>query len=142
LALTFMGWQGFKEVWVALLLLAFMIPLPDFLYQSVSAQSQLISSQLGVAIIRLFGISVLLEGNVIDLGSYKLQVVEACSGLRYLYPLLSVGFLMAYMYPAALRWRLLLLLSTIPITVITNSMRIAITGVLIQRWGSGMGEGF
>src|SRR5437870_5694902 len=72
LALTFMGRQGFKEVWVPLLLLAFMIPLPNFLYQRVSAESQLISSELGVAIIRFFGISVLLEGNVIDLGNYKL----------------------------------------------------------------------
>jgi exosortase D (VPLPA-CTERM-specific) len=90
----------------------------------------------------VFDYSVYLEGNVIDLGSYKLQVIEACSGLRYLYPLLSVGFLMAYMYPAALRWRVLLMLSTIPITVLTNSIRIAITGVLVERWGSGMANGF
>jgi len=77
LALTFMGWRGFKIVWIPLLLLIFTIPLPTFLYQGLSAEMQLVSSQIGVAIIRLFGISVLLEGNVIDLGNYKLQVAEA-----------------------------------------------------------------
>jgi len=142
LALTFMGWQGFREAWVALLLLAFMIPLPDFLYQSVSAQSQLISSQLGVAIIRLFGISVLLEGNVIDLGSYKLQVVEACSGLRYLFPLMALGFIAAYFFKGALWKRAIIFLSTIPITILMNSLRIGVIGVMVEHWGRAAAEGF
>ena len=142
LALTFMGWQGFKEIWVPLLLLAFMIPLPNFLYQSVSAQSQLISSQLGVAIIRLFGISVLLEGNVIDLGNYKLQVVEACSGLRYLFPLMALGFIAAYFFKGALWKRAIIFLSTIPITILMNSFRIAVIGIMVEHWGRGAAEGF
>jgi len=142
LALTFMGWQGFKQVWVPLLLLAFMIPLPDFLYQSVSAQSQLISSQLGVAIIRLFGISVLLEGNVIDLGSYKLQVVEACSGLRYLFPLMALGFIAAYFFKGALWKRAIIFLSAIPITILMNSFRIGVIGVMVEHWGRAAAEGF
>ena len=57
----------------------------------LSQKLQLISPQLGVWVIRLLGISVYLEGNVIDLGTYKLQVVEACSGLRYLFPLMTLG---------------------------------------------------
>jgi exosortase D (VPLPA-CTERM-specific) len=122
--------------------LLFSIPMPYLVESQLTWRLQLVSSNLGVAMLRVFDYSVYLEGNVIDLGSYKLQVIEACSGLRYLYPLLSVGFLMAYMYPAALRWRVLLMLSTIPITVLTNSIRIAITGVLVERWGSGMANGF
>ena len=62
---------------------------------------QLVSSQIGVAIIRLFGISVFLEGNVIDLGNYKLQVAEACNGLRYLFPLMALGFIAAYLFKGA-----------------------------------------
>ena len=92
--------------------------------------------------LRGLGISVFLEGNVIDLGIYKLQVVEACSGLRYLYPLMSIGFLMAYMYQAPLWRRVALFLTTIPVTVLMNSLRIAAVGVLVQRWGSGMADGF
>jgi uncharacterized membrane protein HdeD (DUF308 family) len=61
---------------------------------------QLISSELGTLFIRSLQIPVYLEGNVIDLGVYKLQVVEACSGLRYLYPLMSLGFLAAYFFHA------------------------------------------
>lgn len=122
--------------------LLFSIPLPYFVESQLTWRLQLVSSHLGVAMLRALDYSVYLEGNVIDLGSYKLQVVEACSGLRYLYPLLSVGFLMAYMYPAALHWRALVVLSTIPITVLTNSVRIGVTGVLVERWGSGMADGF
>jgi exosortase D (VPLPA-CTERM-specific) len=142
LALTFMGWQGFKLIWVPLLLLAFMIPLPQFLYQEVSAQSQLLSSQLGVAFIKLFGISVYLSGNVIDLGTYKLQVAEACSGLRYLFPLMALGFIAAYFFKGALWKRAIIFLSTIPITILMNSFRIGVIGILVEHWGRSMAEGF
>ena len=89
-----------------------------------------------------FGIPVFLEGNVIDLGSYKLQVVEACSGLRYLFPLISVGFLSAYLFQGYLWQRAFLLLSTIPITILMNSFRIGVIGVLVDGWGNEMAEGF
>jgi len=142
LALTFMGWPGFKLIAIPLLLLVFMIPLPTFLYQGLSAETQLLSSQLGVAIIRLFGISVYLEGNVIDLGTYKLQVAEACNGLRYLFPLMTLGFIAAYLFKGALWKRALLFLSTIPITILMNSFRIGVIGVLVEHWGVSMAEGF
>jgi exosortase D (VPLPA-CTERM-specific) len=142
LALTFMGWRGFKLIAIPLLLLFFMIPLPTFVYQGLSAETQLLSSQLGVAIIRLFGISVFLEGNVIDLGTYKLQVAEACNGLRYLFPLMTLGFIAAYLFKGALWKRALLFLSTIPITILMNSFRIAVIGVLVEHWGVSMAEGF
>jgi len=142
LALTFMGWPGFKIIWIPLLLLVFMIPLPTFLYQSLSAETQLICSQIGVAIIRLFGISVFLEGNVIDLGNYKLQVAEACNGLRYLFPLMALGFIAAYLFKGALWKRAVIFLSTIPITILMNGFRIAVIGVLVEHWGISMAEGF
>ena len=98
LLLAFMGWKAFKLIWVPLLILAFMVPLPNIIYRNLSAALQLISSEIGVSVIRMFDISVYLEGNVIDLGSYKLQVVEACSGLRYLFPLMTLGFIAAYFF--------------------------------------------
>ncbi len=81
IALAYMGWRGFKIAFAPLFLLFFMVPLPPFLFNNLSAELQLISSQLGVAVIRLFNISVYLSGNVIDLGVFKLQVAQACSGL-------------------------------------------------------------
>ncbi len=142
LVLAWLGWKGMRVLWAPLLVLAFMIPLPEFLYTNLSAQLQLISSEIGVWVIRLFGISVYLEGNVIDLGSYKLQVVEACSGLRYLFPLMTLGFIVAYIYDAATWKKVLVFVSTIPITVLMNSFRIGVIGVMVEYWGQSMAEGF
>jgi len=142
LVLSYGGVSLLRMTILPIALMLFAIPLPYFVDSQLSWRLQLLSSNLGVDVLRMLGYAVYLEGNVIDLGVYKLQVVEACSGLRYLYPLLSIGFLMAYMYPAAMRWRVLLFVSTIPITVLTNSARIAMVGVLVEAWGSGMAEGF
>jgi exosortase D (VPLPA-CTERM-specific) len=142
LALTFIGWQGFKVLWVPLLLLIFMFPLPTVLYQPLSAQLQLFSSQLGVWIIRLLGISVFLEGNVIDLGSYKLQVAEACDGLRYLFPLMVLGFIAAYFFKGDFWKRVAIFLSTVPITILMNGLRIGVIGILVEYRGPSMAAGF
>jgi exosortase D (VPLPA-CTERM-specific) len=102
----------------------------------------LISSQLGVLVIRAFGISVFVEGNVIDLGGYRLQVAEACDGLRYLFPLMTLGFLMAYFFKVATWKRLVLFLSSIPVTILMNSFRIGMIGVMVEHYGISMAEGF
>jgi len=127
---------------VPFLILVFMVPLPQFIFNNLSAELQLISSQIGVAFIRLFDVSVYLEGNVIDLGSYKLQVVEACSGLRYLFPLMTLGFIAAYFFKGAFWKRAIIFLSSIPITVLMNSLRIGAIGVTVEYWGAAMAEGF
>jgi exosortase D (VPLPA-CTERM-specific) len=142
LVLSYTGWAAMRYLWAPLVFLVFMIPLPPFLHNQMSLGLQLISSEIGVAVIRLFGISVFLEGNVIDLGSYKLQVVDACSGLRYLFPLMSFGFLVAYFFKAPLWQRWFIFLSTIPITVLMNSFRIGIVGVLVEYFGIEHAEGF
>lgn len=136
------GRRSARFLWPALVYLIFMIPLPQFLYQALSTKLQLLSSEIGVAVIRLFGIGVFLEGNVIDLGTYKLQVVEACNGLRYLFPLLSFGFLCAYLYRGPFWHKALLMISTVPITVFMNSFRIGVIGYTVDRWGQDMAEGF
>ena len=141
-AYALMGWNAFKWVAAPLLLLFFVVPLPPFVYNNLSGNLQLISSEIGVAVIRLFGISVYLEGNVIDLGVYKLQVVEACSGLRYLFPLVSIAFLAAYMYKVEMWKRVLVFLSSVPITILMNSFRIGVIGYLVDNYGIEQAEGF
>ncbi|MFI4890056.1 MAG: VPLPA-CTERM-specific exosortase XrtD [Steroidobacterales bacterium] len=142
LALSFLGWPAFRLIAIPLLILWFMIPLPTFFLYNLSAKLQLLSSQIGVYVIRLFDISVFLEGNVIDLGGYKLQVAEACSGLRYLFPLMTLGFLMAYFYKGVFWKRIVLFLSSVPITIIMNSIRVGVIGVTVEHWGIAMAEGF
>jgi exosortase D (VPLPA-CTERM-specific) len=140
LALT--GWRAFKVILVPLVILVFMIPLPFFMINQLSEILQLISSELGVMVIRACNISVFLDGNVIDLGVYKLQVADACSGLRYLFPLMTLGFIAAYLFQAPLWQRALIFLSTIPLTIGMNSLRIGIIGVTVNLWGIQMAEGF
>lgn len=140
--LSLVGGRAFVVLLPAYLLLFFMIPLPDFLYNQLSEQLQLISSQLGVKVIRLFGISVFLEGNVIDLGDYQLQVAEACNGLRYLFPLMALGYIAAVIFRGALWKKILLLVSTVPITILMNSFRIGVIGVMVHYGGISMAEGF
>lgn len=142
LLITVMGWKAFRILLPAYGLLFFMVPLPNFLYNGLSAELQLISSELGVAFIRLFGITVHLEGNVIDLGIYQLQVVEACSGLRYLFPLAALGYIAAVIFKGAFWKKVILLLSTLPITVLMNSFRIGVIGILVEHGGIAMAEGF
>lgn len=141
LLLSYAGMQGFRWLIVPLAILVLMIPLPQFIYQNLSAQLQLISSEIGVMVIRAFGIPVHLQGNVIDLGSMKLQVVEACSGLRYLFPLMTIGFIMGYFYQGPFLLRVFVFVSSIPITVLMNSLRIGMIGVTVEYWGQSMAEG-
>jgi len=142
IVLACVGVQGMRRLWTALAYLIFMVPLPNFLYRSLSAKMQLISSEFGVAVIRVLGIPVFLQGNVIDLGVYQLQVVEACNGLRYLFPLMSFGFLCAYLYRGPFWQKAVIFLSAAPWTIFLNSFRIGVTGVLVNYGGIAMAEGF
>lgn len=142
LALLFVGYKSTKTMLIPILLLIFSFPLPPIIQAALTIKLQLLSSQLGVFIIRACNIPVYLEGNVIDLGSYQLQVVEACSGLRYLFPLMSLAFICAYLYQVALWKRTLIFLTAIPITLLMNSFRIGVIGILVQYWGTAVAEGF
>ncbi len=141
LILSCTGRRGLQLLWAPIVLLGFVIPLPSFLFRELSDALQLISSQLGVALIHAAGVSVFLEGNIIDLGTYKLEVVEACSGLRYLFPFASFGFICAYLYRGPWWHRVVLFGSTIPIAIFSNSFRIGAVGLLVEHSGIAAAEG-
>jgi exosortase D (VPLPA-CTERM-specific) len=69
-------------------------------------------------------------------------VAEACDGLRYLFPLMTLGFLMAYFFKVATWKRAVLFLSSIPVTILMNSFRIGMIGVMVEHYGISMAEGF
>ena len=136
------GRRKLEVVAFGLFMLLAMFPLPNFFNTKITFSLKLISSQLGVDALQLYGMTAYREGNVIDLGFTKLQVVDACSGLRYMFPLLIMGLLLAYFYKARLWKKVVLVVSTIPLTIITNSLRIAATGVLYEIWGPAVAEDF
>jgi exosortase D (VPLPA-CTERM-specific) len=141
LVLSLVGLHVFRKIAIPLLMLFFTVPLPAFIYNNLSSDLQLISSSLGVAFIRACGISVYLSGNVIDLGHFQMQVVEACDGLRYLFPLMALGFIVAYFFKAPLWQRAIVFLASIPVTIFMNSLRIAMIGVFAEFGNTALAEG-
>ena len=139
---AWLGERRAARVWPALVLLFFALPQAGALEAQLTATLQLVSSIGAVAVIRLFEIPVLREGNVIDLGQIQLQVAEACSGLRYLFPLATFAFLCAYLYIGNPLKRAVIFLSSVPITVLMNIVRIAGTALLVEQYGVAAAQGF
>lgn len=136
------GWKTGKNFWPPVLHLVYMLPLPGVVYYKLSTVLQLISSELGVWFLELLNVPVFLGGNIIDLGVTKLQVAEACSGLRYLFPILSFSYIFAVLYKGPTWHKAILLISAAPITVVMNSVRIAIAGYIVNYYGLDWVEGF
>ncbi|MDF2234566.1 VPLPA-CTERM-specific exosortase XrtD [Albimonas sp. CAU 1670] len=136
------GWKRGKQLWPPVLHLTFMLPLPGVIYYKATTTLQFISSDVGVWALQMMGTPVFLDGNIIDLGIYKLHVAEACSGLRYLFPIMSFSYIFAVLYRGPTWHKAVLLLSAVPIAVLMNSFRIALVGLLVNAWGIEQAEGF
>lgn len=136
------GFTLFRKLLAPLLIVLLLFPLPNPFGPMLTAELQLISSKLGVWIIRQLGGTVYLEGNVLDMGGSRLLVSEACAGLRYLFPLMSLGAIAGLTLRAPLWARWTVFLATIPITIFMNSFRIAVTGLLVESGGTAHTEGF
>jgi exosortase D (VPLPA-CTERM-specific) len=137
-----MGDNRLKTILFPLFLLLAMFPLPNFVNVKLTFQLRLLSSKIGVMILHAMDMSAYREGNIIDLGFTRLQVVDACSGLRYLFPMIILSILIAYFYRAAFWKKAWVVLSSVPLTILTNALRIAITGILAESFGSKAVEGF
>jgi exosortase D (VPLPA-CTERM-specific) len=136
------GWDQGKYFWVGVVHLVYMLPLPGVVYYKITTVLQAVSSELGVWFLALLNVPVFLDGNIIDLGVIKLHVAEACSGLRYMFPIMSFSYIFACLYRGP-RWhKAILLLSAVPIAIVMNSVRIAIAGVIVQKFGLEWLEGF
>lgn len=142
LAIAAIGPRACWELAFPLGFLLTMFPLPQLIEQNISASLQLASSALGVGCLQVIGVTAFREGNVIDLGPIQLQVVEACAGLRYLFPLTSLALLCGYLFQD--RWwkKVVLVASAIPLAVLLNGLRIGTIGVLVEWYGRGAAEGF
>ncbi|MEW6664886.1 MAG: VPLPA-CTERM-specific exosortase XrtD [Thermodesulfobacteriota bacterium] len=136
------GYPVLKTLAFPLAFLFLMLPLPGFIYRNITFPLQLTASIGAVHLLQTLGITAFREGNVIDVGFMQLQVVEACSGLRYILPLLTFGVLFAYFGQKALWKRIVLILATVPAAIVANVFRVAGTGWIGTYWGSEAAEGF
>ncbi len=121
-----------KALLFPLLLLLFMIPIPQILYARLTLNLQMLASQLGETLIGWMGIPVFRTGNILELPSQSLDVVEACSGIRSLMSLTFLSLIYAYFTDNRIWMRWALLIATIPIAIVANGARVAITGLMSE----------
>jgi len=136
------GLYLFKILFLPILMLGFIIPLPNCVQAPLTMSLKLASSKLAAVIIRVVNIPVYLDGNILDLGHTQLQVVDACSGLRYVLPLIALGILCAYFFQKNIWKRVVLVFLTLPIAVLMNGVRVSLTAILSQWISPKAAEGF
>jgi exosortase len=142
LVVCFGGWELLKELRFVLLVLLLAIPIPSIIFNEITLPLQLLASKLASSLLPLFGVPVLREGNVIELPSMKLEVAEACSGIRSLMSLFALSVFYGYFLENSFLRRALLALSSIPIAIAANAVRIFGTGLCVQYWDPEKAQGF
>ncbi|HEU5021576.1 MAG TPA: exosortase/archaeosortase family protein [Bryobacteraceae bacterium] len=124
------GTKYLRIFWFPIFLLFFMVPIPAVVYNEITFPLQLLASRVAENAISFLGIPIIREGNVLELASQKLDVVEACSGIRSLLTLTFLSLVYGYFCEKRTWLRAVLFFSTIPIAIAANAARVTITGVL------------
>jgi exosortase len=140
--LSFGGWQLLKDLRFPLLVLILAIPIPAIIFNEITLPLQMLASKLASALLTLFGVPVLREGNVIQLSAMKLEVAEACSGIRSLVSLFTLAIFYGYFLEKSFLRRAILALASIPIAIAANAVRIFGTGLCVQYWDPDKAIGF
>ena len=136
------GWNHLKILIGPIVFLVLMIPIPAIIFNHIVFPLQLWASQFGESVLNICRIPVLREGNIIHLANTSLEVVEACSGIRSLVSLLTLGIVYGYIIDSRLWVRIALSVGTIPIAIVANGIRVAGTGVAAYFYGPEAAEGF
>ncbi|HZC24308.1 MAG TPA: exosortase A [Candidatus Binatia bacterium] len=142
LIVLFYGWTIFRALLFPWAFLFLMVPMPAIVFNQITFPLQLLASRVSAAILPVFGVPILREGNVINLPSMALEVAEACSGIRSLMSLVTLSIIYGYLLEKRLWVRYLLAIASVPIAVAANSVRIIGTGLLVQYWDPEKAEGY
>ncbi|PLX44087.1 MAG: exosortase [Deltaproteobacteria bacterium] len=137
-----LGWAVTRVVALPLLYLFFMVPLPYIIYDAVAFPLKLFVAKYSVMAMKLMGLPVLREGNIIIFPEITLEVADACSGIRSLISLLALSVAFGFLTQKRVVGIILVALSAVPIAIITNGVRVIATGFLSQYYGAVAAEGF
>ena len=129
---TLGGIAMLKKLAFPIFLLLFMIPIPQVIYNNLTFKLQLLASRLAENALDLLSVPVVREGNVLELPNEKLNIVDACSGIRSLLSLTFLSLVYGYFFEKKTWMRVTLFLSTIPIAIIANGSRVTMTGLMTQ----------
>ena len=135
------GARALRVFGFPLFLLLFMIPIPAVIYGQITLPLQLFATQVAETLLGWMNIPVLRDGNILELASQRLNVVEACSGIRSLMTLTFLALTYAYLFDKKPWMRWALLAATVPIAILTNALRVTITGALSEI-RTDLAEGF
>lgn len=141
LIVLFAGWNYFRALLFPWAFLFLMIPIPAILFNQITFPLQLLASRLAAGTLSMLNVPVLLQGNVIELAHTRLEVAEACSGIRSLLSLTTLAIIYGYLIERRIWLRCLLAVAAVPIAVVANSVRIIGTGLLVQYWDADSAEG-
>jgi exosortase len=140
--LAIFGWSRLRTVAFPLAILLLMIPLPEPIFERLESPLQMATSMLSEAMIVAVGIPVLRDGNLLALGNVTLEVAKECSGVRTAISLVVLGLAFGYAADTR-RWpRLLVLALTVPVVILTNSLRVGATAVSAHAYGREAATGF
>lgn len=142
LILFFLGWGHLRLLAFPLGLFLLAIPLPAIIFYQITFPLQLLASRLGSSFLEIFNVPVLREGNLIVLPNTTLEVVEACSGIRSLFTLMTLTILYGYFLESRVSLRLVLIALSVPLALFCNGLRIMGTGLLTQYMSPEAAEGF
>jgi exosortase len=142
IVLFFFGWNRLRVMAFPLAFLILMIPLPAIVFNQLTFPLQLVASRFGEMLVRAAGIAVARDGNVLVLDNITLQVAEACSGIRSLVSLLTLGIVFAYLADTRAWVRTVIVASTVPTAIVANGFRVAGTAVASHYYGAAAAEGF
>ena len=142
LTIFYLGTRQVVRWWLPFALLILAIPLPELVTQALALPLQFKASQMGAALLEARQVPVLLSGNIIRLPGHELFVTEACSGLRSLTALASMGILIGALFLKSIPGRVVLVAFSIPIAIVVNGLRVFLTGFLVYYVNPGLGTGF
>ncbi|MGH9550667.1 MAG: exosortase/archaeosortase family protein [Terriglobales bacterium] len=128
------GWKHLAALSFPLAFLVLMIPSSTLLGQ-ITLPLQIVASKTASFLLMLVGIPAVREGNIILLPTARLEVAEACSGIRSLFSLITLTVIYGYLAETKITLRVLLVLMAVPISILANALRIAVTGVVVEYWG-------
>jgi exosortase len=141
LILYLFGRSAFREMRLPVLYLLLMIPLPYILYDAAAFPLKLIVANASVNVLKLLGFSVVREGNIILFPTLILEVADACSGLRSLMTLVTLAVTCSFLMLRKPLMRVLLVVASVPIAVVTNMLRVIVTGILAETISPELAEG-
>lgn len=142
MTLYLFGTQTFRTARFPILYLLFMVPLPYIVYDALTFPLKLFVTWLSVGIMKLAGLVVIREGNIIMFPSITLEVADACSGIRSLMSLLAVSTAYAFLIPTSTLKRWVVIVSALPLALFTNTLRVVVTGILSNYAGAAAAKGF